>query len=169
MKNIFKMLTADFVAGGIVIATVGLIAALVFRVELFGVFSASLIFAAFDCIGYHYLLTDLETIPPLPSTERYYRLFQFVFQTVLSALLWESFSLVAVLSFWILFFFGVDDFLYYLLLRQDFRRENMSWLNFTVFGAVLTWLKRPISWRWMVGFSVLGVIAVILLSGASVA
>lgn len=117
-------------------------------------YAASVVFTVFDVLGYHYVLTKGETVSPSSTDERAYRIISAMFQVALSIILYELTGIFSVLAFWIMFFFGLDDFLYYVFLGLPFWEEAvMPWLSYTVFGSVLKRFNRKITWVWMVTFA----------------
>jgi phosphatidylglycerophosphatase A len=100
------------------------------------------LFSCFDCYGYKYILTRFQTtdIRELHYDEynAAYRIVQTTFQIVL-ALFLATFNFWLASFFVLSWWFGLCDFLFYVLLKEFnymYNATNMSWLWWTPFGML---------------------------------
>lgn len=98
------------------------------------------LFSAMDAIGYFHLLWGSnQNIEANNQEQRLvsYRFIQTGFQIILSCLIYLSTNLMGAAMFNLLWWFGVCDMLYYMLLKQDFiHYKNMFWLWWTPVGIL---------------------------------
>jgi hypothetical protein len=102
--------------------------------------SSVVLFSAMDAIGYFHLVWGgNQNVPANNQQERLvsYRFIQTVFQLLVSIALYSNVGLMSALSFNLMWWFGVCDILYYVLLKQNFfGYGDMFWLWWTPIGIL---------------------------------
>lgn len=108
---------------------------------------AILAFAGFDAVGYHHLyISGSGTSPVRRDRLVSYRTLQFVFQHILTFLLYLGFGWESAFLYNVLWWFGVGDLLYYVLLKQDYTKYGpMFWLWWTPLGLILRVLNKDVT------------------------
>jgi hypothetical protein len=99
-----------------------------------------LLFSSMDAIGYFHLVWGGDQSVPANNQEARlvsYRFIQVGFQTLVSSVLYFNMGFIGVVSFNILWWFGLCDMLYYVLLKQRFiDYDDMFWLWWTPAGIL---------------------------------
>lgn len=102
--------------------------------------SSVLLFSSMDAIGYFHLVWGgNQAIPANNQQERLvsYRFIQTVFQALVSLILYTNAGIFHMLSFNLMWWFGVCDILYYVLLKQKFLvYKDMFWFWWTPVGIL---------------------------------
>lgn len=112
--------------------------------------TAIILFAAFDVLGFRFMLKPFHPmVPTEASTEVYqtalisYRVIQTIFQHSLTFIIWAFVGWEYATFYVFLWWFGVCDILYYLLLSENFTKfGHMSWLWWTPYGYPSLLSKR---------------------------
>lgn len=125
--------------------------------------SSILLFSSMDAIGYFHLVWGGDQSVPANNQDSRlisYRFIQTVFQALISAILYLNGGISYVLAFNIMWWFGVCDMLYYLLLKQDFTRyDDMFWLWWTPAGILKSLgILKTVSGITMIIQSIIGII-----------
>lgn len=103
-------------------------------------------FAGFDAVGYHHLYIS-GAGPTTVRRDRLvsYRTLQFVFQHLVTFTLLLGFGWESALIYNVLWWFGIGDILYYILLRQDYTKYGpMFWLWWTPLGLILRIFNKDV-------------------------
>jgi hypothetical protein len=99
-----------------------------------------LLFSSMDAIGYFHLVWGGDQSIPVNNQKSRlvsYRFIQVGFQTLVSAILYFNMGFMGVVSFNILWWFGLCDVIYYILLKQRFiDYDDMFWLWWTPAGIL---------------------------------
>lgn len=132
--NIF----VDYSYVAFAISAISTVAAVLMASPLLMILSAVLLFSSMDAIGYFHLVWGgNQTIPANNQDQRLvsYRFIQTVFQALVTIVLYTNVGLMYAISFNLMWWFGVCDILYYVLLKQNFMKyEDMFWLWWTPIG-----------------------------------
>lgn len=114
--------------------------------------SSVLLFSSMDAIGYFHLVWGgNQNIPANNQQERLvsYRFIQTVFQMLVSIALYTNVDAMSAVSFNLMWWFGVCDILYYILLKQNFfGYGDMFWLWWTPIGILRSagFIKEITAW-----------------------
>lgn len=154
MNIIHKFSSTSYVLLTLVLSAGALGCGIYFTIPLLLWIGAILLFTAFDCLGFHYLLTNEETVAVDKGSiqNASYRIMQGAFQIILTFALWLLSPPVAICffgSWWL----GLCDLLFYIVLRQSFTYKDMPWLAWTPYGFINKLLGFKIHWIEMVIFS----------------
>lgn len=131
--------------------------------------AALFIFAVFDVYGHNYLVKAIEYLSEGEKSVEYqlaapsYRVIQFIFQVLLSVLLFVIAGYKAPLLFLLCWWVGACDAMYYYILGANYKQhKDMTWLRWTAYGIVLTALHKPIKPVWIdIGYFTGGVIIIL--------
>jgi hypothetical protein len=101
---------------------------------------SALLFSSMDAIGYFHLVWGGDQTVPVNNQQGRlvsYRFIQVGFQSLLSSILYFNLGFIGVVAFNILWWFGLCDMLYYVLLKQRFiDYDDMFWLWWTPAGIL---------------------------------
>jgi hypothetical protein len=99
-----------------------------------------LLFSSMDAIGYFHLVWGGDQSQPVVNQQERlvsYRFIQVGFQVLLSLVLYSFSGVLGPILFNIMWWFGLCDMLYYILLKQKFIQfEDMFWLWWTPAGVL---------------------------------
>lgn len=99
-----------------------------------------LLFSSMDAIGYFHLVWGGDQSVPANNQESRlisYRFIQTVFQALITIILYMQTGLTYALAFNAMWWFGLCDMLYYILLKQKFiQYQDMFWLWWTPAGIL---------------------------------
>lgn len=157
--NLYKE-NKTFLCG--IISLIIFLISIIFNFPITLCFSSIILFAVFDILGFHYVLTRKGTETPLNDNLIYtsaYRIIQTGFQIMLF-LVCSFISMWAALGFIILWWFGLADLLFYIFLDiEDLEKyENMFWLKWTIFGI----FTKNITGKILITYSILGMFIVFI-------
>ena len=115
----------------------------------------TILFSGFDSLGYRYILTRQTNDVILEEYTIAYRIIQISFQIILYALVATQSLFIAILCMF-LWLCGVCDLLYYLLLKENYKQENITWLFWSFpMGWFCSIFKKPFKWQYLVGQSII--------------
>lgn len=126
--------------------------------------SGVLFFAVFDVIGYHFILTKEETEKPPKSSiaNITYRVVQAITQALIFIVI-AHFSFIAAICFLLTWWFSLCDWMYYIILKQFYKYDNITWMWWTPFGIYNKLISKPNTYKQMMVFSYLAIIISITL------
>jgi hypothetical protein len=130
------------------------------------VFGALVLFTVFDCYGFEYLTHDYRTYGlEYEIKKAAYRIIQNMFFVLLILLIWLVDEWHAAVMFVFMWWLGFCDFLFYDFLKKmdelD-KQEDMFWLWWTPYGAILQKLGKPIHVKYLKIFSVVAFILLVI-------
>jgi hypothetical protein len=125
--------------------------------------SSILLFSSMDALGYFHLVWGGDQTVPANNQEQRlisYRFIQTVFQALVTLILYVSAGVQYVLAFNAMWWFGLCDMLYYILLKQNFLEyKDMFWLWWTPAGILKSLgLIKDVTGVTMLIESILGIV-----------
>jgi hypothetical protein len=125
--------------------------------------SSVFLFSSMDAIGYFHLVWGGDQSVPANNQEARlisYRFIQTVFQAMITVILYTQVGIKYALAFNTMWWFGLCDMLYYVLLKQEFiKYQDMFWLWWTPAGILKSLgLLEKVSGVTMVIQSIIGLI-----------
>ena len=114
----------------------------------------------FDILGYHFSLIRRSTQLPEKIIIHSYRINQFMYDVLLLIIIGIQFDWIAALAGWIMKFFGLQDVLYYVFLKEKLP-QKWNWMRWTPLG----FFKGDLDRNEIVAQAIIGIlIALILLT-----
>lgn len=95
----------------------------------------------FDILGYHFSLIRRSKQLPEKIVIHSYRINQFMYDVLLLIIIGIQFDWIASFAGWILKFFGLQDVLYYLFLKEKLP-QKWTWMKWTPLGFFMGDLNR---------------------------
>ena len=95
----------------------------------------------FDILGYHFSLIRRSKQLPEKIVIHSYRINQFMYDVLLLIIIGLHFDWIASFAGWILKFFGLQDVLYYIFLKEKLP-QKWSWMKWTPLGFFMGDLNR---------------------------
>lgn len=155
------LVTRDKVIYGLVLALLEGILGYMFNIPVMLIFSAILMFSVFDAYGFFYLTQYGKSGIDDYVRTAIYRIIQNLFFVLLIIVLLLIAPWHAAFMFVMCWWFGVCDYFYYVLLKQENylnSLEDMPWLWWTPYGIVLRMFNKPIPNGCLKFFSWTGII-----------
>jgi len=153
LSIISKLFIKDNVLITMVLSVIILILSYFFQFDLkyIGLYlSSTLLFSTFDAYGHRYLLLQ-ENTTIKQEYNSIYRVLQILFQIILYTLILSQ-SIVVFILVILTWMFGTCDFLYYILLKINYKFDNMiNWMYWTVpMGIICKLIKKPFKYQYMI-------------------
>lgn len=95
----------------------------------------------FDILGYHFSLIRRSKQLPEKIVIHSYRINQFMYDVLLLIIIGLQFDWIAALAGWIMKLFGLQDVLYYLILKEKLP-QKWTWMKWTPLGFFMGDLNR---------------------------
>jgi len=156
-QGFFKIIFKDYTFISFCISLIGVIASAIFNIPILALLSGVILFSAFDAFGYYYATTHYQTSPQDGEYFEWmaaYRVIQTGFKILMGYILFTT-SMCVVVTFLFMWWFGVCDWLYYILLKQKYLiYKNMFWLKWTAWGI---FTKHPTGFQLLV-WSIIAII-----------
>jgi len=125
-----------------VVSFLSLIACLAWAQPFVAALSSVVLFGAMDAIGYYRVGEFFGENRPQDKLV-YYRILQTVFQHLITAVLFIAFGWQIAGLYLLMWWFGVADIVYYIILRQSYLQYgSMFWLWWTPLGITMNILNR---------------------------
>ena len=112
----------------------------------------------FDILGYHFSLIRRSKQLPEKIVIHSYRINQFMYDVLLLIIIGIQFDWIASFAGWILKFFGLQDVLYYIFLKEKLP-QKWTWMKWTPLGFFMGDLNR----NEIVVQTIIGILIVLIL------
>lgn len=162
--NIF----ADYSYVAFAISAVLMVVSILSGMNAFLLTSSVMLFASMDAIGYFHLVWGGDQSVQVNNQEERlvsYRFIQTVFQALVSIILYLQVGITYALAFNTMWWFGLCDMLYYVLLKQRFiQYQDMFWLWWTPAGILKSLgILKTVTGTTMLVQSMVGIILAVLI------
>ncbi|AFH49021.1 Hypothetical protein IALB_1311 [Ignavibacterium album JCM 16511] len=129
-----------------------------FNYKIVSLVTFALIINIYDILGYHFTLIRRNTQVPEKVIVRAYRIHQLLFEILIAVFIGFLFGWQYSISCGVIKWFGLQDLLYYLILRQPIP-QKFTWMKWTPFGII----KGDLSKFEVIFQAVIGIIIAILI------
>jgi hypothetical protein len=162
--NIF----ADYTYTAFAISAILMVASILSGMNVLLLASSVVLFSSMDAIGYFHLVWGGDQLVPANNQEERlvsYRFIQTVFQALVTIVLYLKVGMSYALAFNTMWWFGLCDMLYYVLLKQKFiQYQDMFWLWWTPAGILKSLgILKTVTGKTMLIQSMVGIILAVLI------